>query len=257
MRTVAVYPGRFHIFTQGHKAVYDHLVNEYGADNVYIATSAKQNNTDSPFTIDDKQIMMTKMGVPPGKIVPVTNPYKIDEIAKRLGLDTNTDHLIYALGVKDAERFHYTKESPLQLKSATKKMKPVSQHAYVEVVPTQSYNIMGHPVQSASAIRKMYQDGSDHDRDQIIHDLYGATDPELRHMFDERLGLNKPDDGIIYGKEQIYAGDGPVNAMKEHRERLINKIHYLREQLAHVRQTVNMTNPVVLDYIDEKRPRKK
>ena len=257
MRTVAVYPGRFHIFTQGHKAVYDHLVNEYGADNVYVATSAKQNDTDSPFTIDDKRTMMTKMGVPSGKIIQVTNPYKIDEIAKRLGLDTATDHLIYALGAKDAERFCYTPDTPLQLKSATKKMKPVGQHAYVEVVPTQTYNVMDQPVQSASAIRKMYQDGSEHDRNQIIHDLYGAVDPELKHMFDERLGLNEPDEGIIYGKERIYAGDGPVNAMKEHRERLISKITYLREQLAQVRQTVNLTNPVVLDYIDEKRPRKK
>jgi len=257
MRTVAVYPGRFHIFTQGHKAVYDHLVNEYGADNVYVATSAKQNDTDSPFTIEDKRTMMTKMGVPPGKIIQVTNPYKIDEIAKRLGLDTATDHLVYALGAKDAERFKYTKESPLQLKSTTKKMKPVSQHAYVEVVPTQTYNVLGQPVQSASAIRKMYQDGSEHDREQIIHDLYGATDPELRHIFDERLGVNDPGEAVIYGQEKIFAGDNPVDIMKEHRERLQKKIAVLREQLARVRQTVNLENPVVLDYIDEKRPRKK
>jgi hypothetical protein len=73
----------------------------------------------------DKVAMMTKMGVPASRIVQVTNTYKKDETAKDLGLDSNTDHLVYALGAKDAERFKYTPESPLQLLSQTKKMKPV------------------------------------------------------------------------------------------------------------------------------------
>ena len=103
MRTVAVYPGRFHVFHQGHRAVYDHLVKQFGQENVYIATSEKQNETDSPFTYSDKVDMMTKMGVPPGRIVPVTNPYNIKEIAKTLGLDPEQDILIYALGAKYAE----------------------------------------------------------------------------------------------------------------------------------------------------------
>ena len=85
MRTVAVYPGRFHVFHQGHRAVYDHLVKQFGPENVYIATSAKQNETDSPFTFSDKVDMMTKMGVPAGRIVQVTNTYKKDETAKDLG----------------------------------------------------------------------------------------------------------------------------------------------------------------------------
>ena len=114
MRTVAVYPGRFHVFHRGHQAVYDHLVNQFGAENVYIATSAKQNDTDSPFTFADKIAMMTKMGVPASRIIQVTNPYKIKEMVTTLGLDETTDHLVYALGAKDAERFKYTPESPLQ-----------------------------------------------------------------------------------------------------------------------------------------------
>jgi nicotinamide mononucleotide adenylyltransferase len=245
MRTVAVYPGRFHVFHQGHRAVYDHLVKQFGPENVYIATSAKQNETDSPFTFSDKVDMMTKMGVPRGRIVQVTNTYKKDETAKDLGLDPNTDHLIYALGAKDAERFKYTPESPLQLLSQTKKMKPVSKHAYVEVVPTATFNVMGQPVQSASEIRKMYLDGNDNDRNQIIADLYGSPDPELRGMFDQRLGVNAPQESMIYGQERIYAGDNPVSVMRESRlARLRENIILLQSRIQQLRDGQ--------DYIDEK-----
>jgi nicotinamide mononucleotide adenylyltransferase len=256
MRTVAVYPGRFHVFHKGHQAVYDHLANQFGADNVYIATSAKQNDTDSPFTYPDKVAMMTKMGVPASRIIQVTNTYKKDETAKDLGLDPATDHLVYALGAKDAERFKYTPESPLQLLSQTKKMKPVGKHAYVEVVPTATFNVLGKPVQNASDIRKMYLDGNDNDRNQIIADLYGSPYPELKAIFDQRLGVNKPQEAVIYGQEKVFAGDAPVNAMRERREMLMKKITEMQEQLASYRR-LNLTEQTIVDYIDEKKTRKK
>jgi phosphopantetheine adenylyltransferase len=246
MRTVAVYPGRFHVFHQGHKAVYDHLAQQFGPENVYIATSAKQNDTDSPFTYSDKVAMMTKMGVPASRIIQVTNPYKIDELVNTLGLDPSQDCLVYALGAKDAERFKYTPESALQLLASTKKMKPVSKHAYVEVVPTATFNVLGKPVQSASAIRKLYLDGNDNDRLQIIADLYGRPDSELKDIFDERLWVNRPQEAIIYGQEAIFAGDNPVSVMREHRlKKLKENIQSLRKQLKVLREGQ--------DYINEKK----
>jgi nicotinamide mononucleotide adenylyltransferase len=253
MRTVAVYPGRFHVFHQGHRAVYDHLVNQFGQENVYVATSAKQNDTDSPFTFSDKVAMMTKMGVPPSRIIQVTNTYKKDETAKELGLEPNTDHLVYALGAKDAERFSYTPESPLQLLSQTKKMKPVGKHAYVEVVPTATFNVLGKKIQNASEIRKLYRDGNDNDRLQIITDLYGTPDPELKSVFDQRLGVDDPKEGIIYGQEAVFAGDNPVNVMRERQEkakRMLENIQQMKQKIQEIRQHQ-------IDYIDEKRPRKK
>jgi hypothetical protein len=249
MRTIAVYPGRFHVFHQGHRAVYDHLVKQYGQENVYIATSAKQNNNDSPFSFDDKVTMMTKMGVPVSRIVQVTNTYKKDETAKDLGLDPEQDGLIYALGAKDAERFKYTADSPLQLLSQAKKIKPVSKHAYVEVIPTVTFNVLGKPVQSASDIRKMYLNGNDNDRNQIIADLYGTPDPELKSMFDQRLGINAPQEGIIYGQEKIFAGDNPVNVMRE------NRIQKIRENILSLQQKLQLLRESQ-DYIDERGYRK-
>lgn len=250
MRTVAVYPGRFHVFHRGHQAVYDHLVKQFGADNVYIVTSAKQNDVDSPFTYDDKVAMMTKMGVPASRIVRVTTTYNKDQTAKDLGLDPATDQLVYALGDKDAQRFRYGPDTPLQLLSQTKKMKPVSKHAYVEVVPTATFNVLGKPVQNASTIRKMYIDGNDNDRDQIIADLYGASDPELRARFDQRLGVNQPQEAVIYGQERIFAGDNPVNIMREERMAVLaENIAWLKQKIQQLRESS--------DYIDERRSSKK
>lgn len=246
MRTVAVYPGRFHVFHRGHQAVYDSLVSKYGPENVYIATSRKQDaKKDSPFSYEDKIKMMTRMGVPPSRIIEVTNPYKIDEIVEKLGLDKTQDHLIYALGAKDAQRFKYGPDTALQLLSKTKKMAPVSQHAYVQTVPTATFNVQGQPVTSASEIRKMYVAGNDQARDQIIADLYGEPDPELRDIFDQRLGVNAPQEGIIYGQERIYAGEQEASIMREERLACLREnIEYLQAQIQQLRDSQ--------DYIDEK-----
>lgn len=250
MRTVAVYPGRFHVFHRGHQAVYDYLVKKYGSDNVYIATSAKQDaSKDSPFSYDDKLQMMTKMGVPSGRIIKVTNTYKKDETAKDLGLDPATDRLIYALGAKDATRFKYGDDTPLQLLSQSKNLQPVGKHAYVEVVPTATFNVLGQPVQNASQIRQMYVDGNDNDRNQIIADLYGTPDPALKDMFDQALGVNQPAEGIIYGQERIYAGDQPASIMREERLACLGEnIKFLANKIQKLRDS--------MDYIDEKWTRK-
>lgn len=250
MRTVAVYPGRFHVFHRGHQAVYDHLAKEYGPENVYIATSAKQDaKKDSPFSYADKIKMMTMMGVPSGRIVKVANPYNIEEIANTLGLDTLEDRLVYALGAKDAQRFSYGSNTPLQPKNPDKKMQPVSKHAYVQQVPTATFNVMGQPVQSASEIRKMYVAGNDNAKNQIIADLYGEPDPELRAMFDQALGVNVPQEGIIYGQERIYAGDQSASIMREERLACLREsIEFLQNRIQQLRDS--------LDYIDEKWTRK-
>ncbi len=250
MRTVAVYPGRFHVFHRGHQAVYDHLVKQYGPENVYIATSAKQDpKKDSPFSYTDKITMMTKIGVPPGRIIEVVNPYNIKEFVKKLELDPEQDRLIYALGAKDAQRFDYKPEAALQLLSQTKKLDPVGKHAYVEVVPTATFNVMGRAIQNASDIRKMYVAGNDNDRDQIIADLYGVSDPEMRAIFDQALGVNRPAEGIIYGQERIYAGDQPVSVMRESRIKKIQEnIQMLQDRIRQLRDG--------MDYIDEKWSRK-
>jgi len=271
MNYLVIYPGRFHIFHLGHKAVYDYLVKKYG-DNVYIATSNIQASGTSPFSYSDKVAMLTKMGVPSSHILQVANPYATTEYTQSSADPENTV-LIFAVGAKDQKlvkdasgkviqrpRFTFAPKkdgspSAIQpLPDNLKKCQPISTGvAYADVVPTQEFKVLGKSADSASAVRKLYIEGNDADRNQIITDLYGAPYPELRDIFDQKLGVNAPQEGVIYGQEKIFAGDNPVSVMRERKEHLLAKITHLREQLAQVRQVIsNLEDPVVVDYIDEK-----
>jgi hypothetical protein len=132
----------------------------------------------------------------------------------------------------------------------------MTQQGYVTVAPTVNFRVSGQDANSASQIRQLYKDANDNDREQIIADLYGAPDAELRDIFDQRLGADAPQEGIIYGQEQIYTGDNPVTVMRERGEKLRTKITEIRQQLANFRQS-QLTENSSSDYIDECRTRKK
>ena len=196
MNYLVIYPGRFHPFHLGHKASYDYLVDKYGADAVYIATSDKQAPVTSPFTYSDKVQMMTKLGVPASHIVKVKNPYQATEITDNLGPEQKADTvLIFAVSAKDAERFNFKPKkdgSPSyiqSLSSAGKKLKPMTKAAYIDITPTVNFQVRGKDASSATVVRQLFIDGNDSDRDQIITDLYGAVDTGLRDMFKQRLGV--------------------------------------------------------------------
>ena len=252
MNYLVIYPGRFHPFHLGHKASYDSLTQKFGENAVYIASSGKQNDDDSPFAYADKVKMATKLGVPPGHIQKVKNPYQATEITSALSDEEKANTvLVFAVSDKDAQRFNYRPRadgSPsfLQPLPADKKdIKPMTQQGYITVTPTVNFRVQGQDANSASQIRKLYVQGNDNDRDQIIVDLYGTNDPELRDIFDKALGVNAPKEGVIYGQEQVYAGENPVQVMRESRlDRLRENIESLQQRIQQLRDG--------MDYIDEK-----
>jgi len=257
MNYLVIYPGRFHPFHLGHKASYDWLTNQFGENNVYIASSNVQDPATSPFSFSDKATMMTKLGIPAGHIVNVKNPYQAKEITSTLSDEEKANTaLIFAVSAKDAERFNFAPKKDgtpgyLQPVPANKKsMKPMTKHGYVAITPTVNFRVKGADANSASQIRKLYLDGNDNDRKQIITDLYGAPDPELKDIFDQRLGANAPQEGIIYGQEAVFAGDNPVSVMRESRmAKLQENIQFMRKKIRALKEGQ--------DYIDEHRPRKK
>lgn len=196
MNYLVIYPGRFHPFHLGHKASYDYLVNKYGPESVYIATSDKQAPVTSPFTYSDKVEMMTKLGIPASHIVKVKNPYQANEIVDNLTPEQRADTaLIFAVSAKDAERFNFKPKrdgsaSYIQpLPKSGKKLQPMTKSAYVDITPTVNFRVQGKDANSATVIRQMFINGNDADRDQIITDLYGAPDSSLRDMFKKQLGI--------------------------------------------------------------------
>jgi hypothetical protein len=251
MNYLVIYPGRFHPFHLGHKASYDWLTRKYGENAVFVASSEKQDAKTSPFKYADKITMMAKLGVPAGRIQKVENPYQATEITSRLSDEEKANTvLIFAVSAKDARRFDPTRKdgSPSYLQplpANAKKLRPMTQQGYIEITPTVDFQIQGQPANSASQIRKLYVSGNENDRNQIIVDLYGAADPELRAIFDQALGVNAPQEGIIYGQEQVYAGENPVRVMRESRlDRLRENIESLQQRIQQLRDG--------MDYIDEK-----
>lgn len=194
MRTIVVLPGRFEPFHRGHKASYDHLVKQFGEGNVFIATSGVQAPVTHPFAYSDKVDMITKLGISPGHVVKVKNPYQAQELTQQFDADNTA--LVFAVSEKDmgdTPRFKFGRKldgTPSYMQPYPKdggKLKPLSQHAYVLVTPTVDFKVRGQSVRSASEIRKMYADDSEAGREQIIHDLYGTADAHLKDIFDQRL----------------------------------------------------------------------
>jgi hypothetical protein len=244
MRTVVIYPGRFHPFHRGHKASYDYLVKGYGDRNVFVVSSDKQELETSPFSFADKLDMMTKLGINPGQIAQVANPYQAKEIRDEIDDPENTI-LIFAVSEKDMSgedaRFNFRPKkdgnpSYMQpLPSDGKGMKNMTQHAYVAVTPTVNFRVRGADANSASEIRKQYIAGNDSDRDQIIADLYGDVDTGIRDIFDRKLGTGRP-----------------VALVSESRARISEKINQLRDRIAQLREYSVDNKQTDPDYIEEK-----
>jgi hypothetical protein len=259
MNYLVIYPGRFQPFHLGHKASYEYLTKLYGDNAVYIATSDVTDPETSPFTYSDKVQMATKLGIPSNHIVQVKNPYRADEIVNQLPAEEKAGTaLIFAVSAKDSERFTFKPKkdgSPSYLQPLPKnikKLKPMTQCAYVQITPTVNFKVKDVDADSATRIRELYREGNNADRTQIITDLYGTPDVHLRELFDQKLGTGEPEVNVAYGSEGIYAGDAPGQVMRERREKLMAKITEMREQLAHFRR-LNLNEQTIIDYVDEKR----
>lgn len=99
---IAIFSGRFQPFHAGHYSIYKSLVDKFGKDNVYIASSNAMDDVKSPFPFKEKKNIMTTMfGIPNNKVVQVKNPYAPVEILDKLPKDTK---YVTAVSQKDAER---------------------------------------------------------------------------------------------------------------------------------------------------------
>jgi hypothetical protein len=256
MNTVVIYPGRFHPFHRGHKASYDELVKKFGAGNVYVVSSDLTAPLTSPFNFDDKRKMMAKLGIPSDKIVQVKNPYQAHEVTRSVPDPENTI-LIFAVSEKDmagdAARFKFgTKKdgtpSYMQpLPDNLKKAQPMTKHSYVAVTPTVNFKVRGKDANSASEIRKEYIAGNSADRDSIIVDLYGESYPEIRDLFDKKLGTVEQTQELI--KEARLA---PLT--ESTRTRLTRILESIRDQELTVDSFESLDAPEIEDpdYIEEK-----
>ena len=207
-RTIAVYAGRFHPFHHGHAEVFRELASKFGINNTYITTSGKVDPEKSPFTFAEKSVMMQAAGVPAKNIVEETVPYAPAILPSKLGLDPNTDSMVFGVGQKDmAEDPRFAFEplkdgSPSYFQPYTgKNLMPFSNaknadgtragHGYVIPVKDVQFSIAGQTINSASQIRNLYKAADDEGRTAMLHELYpngGALIAKIKRIFDAKLG---------------------------------------------------------------------
>ena len=210
MDTIVIYPGRFEPPHKGHKASYDQLKAAFPTAKVLIASSGIVAPITHPFEFSDKVNLFAKLGVPASDIIKSANPNQVPEIKQELSPEEQAHTVLifavsakdqnptdkdkkprYPFGIKRNGEPSYMQPLPGNNPENIKKCKPMTEHAYVYVTDVAEFKIKGKTVDSATKIRDMYSKGSDQDREQIIHDLYGTVDPSIEELFDKRLGVAK------------------------------------------------------------------
>jgi hypothetical protein len=196
MNTLVVYPGRFQPWHIGHREVYNHLVGKFGRDRVFIATSNKVEPPRSPFSFTEKVQFMHFTGVPNDVIVESKDPYKVIELTSKY--NPKTTRLIFAVSEKDmAEdprfKFGYKKDgSPTYFQPMPRdasQIQSLESHAYITVVPTFKFKILGQEMEGATDIRKLFAESNEQLQRQIIIDLFGKYSPEIHSLMSNKIRL--------------------------------------------------------------------
>ena len=185
---VVFYGGRFQPMHQGHRDVYKHLVEKFGAENVYIATTfskkAQQAHTkgdysSDPFTFEEKRDIMSRMfGIPADKIVN-SNPYRSEPSV--VGRNNDTDATILVYGAKDPMRVSGDKVKPVP-----DNMEGMTPHSEGIVFAYEAPLMQGG--MSASDFRATMAGGADEEQQkQAFQKFFGKFDQSVFDFIKGRL----------------------------------------------------------------------
>jgi hypothetical protein len=174
------YGGRFQPMHSGHHQVYMDLVNKFGSDNVFIATTvSKTAQPDKdPFDFDEKKMIMTKMfNIPENKIVN-TQPYRPD--ITLTGKDPNNTALILVFSEKDAGRL--STGGYLRMYKDNEQLTTSDEAGYIYIVGVKDDG------RSATTFRNGMRMNIDvEDKKKIFKDFFGNYNDEVFNFVLERL----------------------------------------------------------------------
>lgn len=177
-RTVAIFTGRFQPFHAGHYSIYQGLVERFGKENVYIASSDKTEAIKSPFGFKDKQEIMTRMfDIPEDMIVQVKNPYSPVEILEKVPENTT---YVTAVSQKDAERLGGGKYFKNFDEVPEKERKGFRDEGYFIVAPEMQLSVDGKNI-SGTQLRAVMGDPqiTDRAKQEIFTKVYGKFDQKI------------------------------------------------------------------------------
>ncbi len=215
---LVIYPGRFQLFHRGHAHVFETAQAKYGQNNCFIATSNKQEQPKSPFTFDEKKLMITATGISPDRVQQVVNPYRAKEIYSHY--DPENTIMIYVLG-KDIDRFDLSKGSFREVPEDLNDALPMSEQKYVFIVPQYEFEVMGEKVTGATELRAMYKGLDNNQADRFVSDLYGDINHEVKLILDKKIGRTLKESIIVEARSIISElGPGPSTAKPKSRSHL-------------------------------------
>lgn len=181
---IAIFIGRFHPFHMGHHSVYERLVEKFGADRVFIGTSNKKELPESPFSFEEKKLIMTTMfGIPEDRVVMIKSPYAPREILDRFDPDTP---VVVAISEKDKDRFDgqkYYQELP-----EGDELEGYENTGYYIVAPEYQMELQNGQNVSGTAIRSIFgnPDASTKAKRRLFGQMYGRVNREIFELIVRR-----------------------------------------------------------------------
>lgn len=256
MNTLVVYPGRFQPWHKGHRAVYDYLVKNFGRDRVFIATSNKIDPPRSPFSFSEKLQFMHLTGISNDIVVETRDPYKVPELVQKV--NPVTTKLIFAVSQKDMDedpRFKFgTKKdgTPTYFQPMPKNvqdMQSLDRHAYIMVVPTFEFKVLGEPMRSATEVRAQFGGADEKTQAAIIKDLFGSYSREVHDIMRQKLMSNNLNENILNRPTPT-----PQEIMRKHNigpEEMIAQLKLgVKTELEHTKDA-RVAYEIALDHLDE------
>lgn len=191
-RWICIYPGRFQIFSPHHYKNYEYLCSVFGSKNVYIATTDKVENPNSPLNFQQKKIIIQKYNVDASRIVKVKSPFSPREITD--AFDSNSVAVFLAMGEKDDGRITFQKVdgSPAYIQQIDDSsiIYPFKHNQYIFELPNIQIDIPGFGLMSGTTIRKMILNSSPN----FIQNILGWYDDNIINMI--KSSIQKMDETI-------------------------------------------------------------
>lgn len=182
-RPVVIYSGRFQPFHAGHMSVYNSLVEKYGKDRVFIVSSDKTEPGKSPFSFNEKKLIMTKMfGINPNNIVQAKNVYAPVELLQNIDPSTPA---IFAVSEKDSDRLKSGKYfAPYQ--GQTGPLQPYKERGYYDIVPEFEMQIGDQNI-SGTVIRQIFAGDNEPAKKALFNRIYGKFDEEIYSLMNNKI----------------------------------------------------------------------
>lgn len=217
---VAILPGRFQPFHRGHYEAYKYLVDKFGPDRVYIATSDKTEPGRSPFNFAEKQQIITKMfGIDPSRVVQTVSPYKPVEITSQLPPGTP---VILGMGEKDASRMKGFASQPGDVSQMQGYDTPYGNTASPTIYSMTVPMVSGEDDVSGERARQVFASGDQAAIQTLFQQMYGKADPELMAMVTGKVAQSSQQAAAVAAEKQRKAAAPKANQF--YQDRITNPI---------------------------------